>query len=257
MWMIWPGVPRPGYRKAIEAMDEYLLRIIAERRAVISSESPPPEDLLGILIESGMEDGLIRDQLLTMLIAGHDTVTALMAWTFYLLGTHPGVMKRAREEVAAIQTESFLELETISRLGYLGQVIRESLRLYPPIHLGSRLAAADLNFMGYRIPKDTRVVYSIYLTQRHPDFWPDPHRFDPERHSPHAQKTPYAWLAFGGGPRNCIGAAFGLMEASLVIAAILRKFSLELVERNVHPHMGATLEPHPGVRMKIRKLAND
>jgi cytochrome P450 len=110
-----------------------------------------------------------------------------------------------------------------------------------------------LDYEDYRIPKDTRVVYSIYLTQRHPDFWTEPNRFDPDRFKVGIPQVPYTWLAFGGGPRNCIGAAFGQIEAKLVVGAILSKFDLELVERNVFPHMGATLEPHPGVRMRVHR----
>ncbi len=133
-------------------------------------------------------------------------------------------------------------------------MIREALRLYPPIHLGSRLAAADLEFDGYHIPRGERVIYSIYLTQRHPAYWEQPDEFSPERHARGAAKPePYAWLAFGGGPRNCMGAAFGQAESALVLAYILRVFDLELVERGVHPHMGATLEPRPGVRMRVHR----
>jgi cytochrome P450 len=139
----------------------------------------------------------------------------------------------------------------LNQLKYLDQVIRESLRLYPPAHMGSRLAAQDLNFDGYLIPKGNRVIYSIYLTQRHNYFWERPHKFDPQRHEKRTTQTPYTWLAFGGGPRNCIGAAFGLMEAKVILTRVLQRFDLQLVSRNVRPHMGATLEPRPGVLMKI------
>ncbi|UCH58612.1 MAG: cytochrome P450, partial [Anaerolineales bacterium] len=131
-------------------------------------------------------------------------------------------------------------------------VIQETLRLYPPIHLGSRLAAGDLVYQDYLIPAGERVIYSIYLTQRHKAYWKNPHDFIPERHGTGQKRAAYAWLAFGGGPRNCIGAAFGQFEARLVLARILQNFQVELVERHVRPHMGATLEPHPGVRMHVK-----
>ena len=106
--------------------------------------------------------------------------------------------------------------------------------------------------MAIAFPVGTRVIYSIYLNQRHPDYWPDPTRFDPTRHAPgNRRRAPYSWLAFGGGPRNCIGAAYGLIEAKIVLARILQRVDLELVEPHVRPHMGATLEPHPGVRMFV------
>ena len=97
------------------------------------------------------------------------------------------------------------------------------------------------------------MIYSIYLTQRHKDYWDDPHTFKPERHAQGARPAPYSWLAFGGGPRNCIGAAYGQFETKIVLARVLQGFDLELVERHVHPHMGATLEPRPGVRMRVKR----
>jgi cytochrome P450 len=257
IWMFWRGAPRFGYDRRLREMDAYLYRIIAERKALLRGQGQPPEDMLGALIWMEMEDGLIRDQLLTMLIAGHDTVTALMAWTFYLLGKHPQAAACARSEVDEMAGSSrVFEPEAVNRLEYLGWVLREALRLYPPIHLGNRQAAVDLNYQGYTIPKGSRVIYSIYLTQRHPAYWPEPDRFLPGRYASGSRAAPYAWLAFGGGPRNCIGAAYGQMEARIVVAHILARFDLDLVDRTVRPHMGATLEPRPGVRMRVRYRLN-
>jgi cytochrome P450 len=253
IWMLWRGVPRPQYRKALRQMDEYLYRIIALRRQQMSGLNADSEDLLGALIASGMEDGLIRDQLLTMLIAGHDTSTALLAWSLYLLGAHPAAMQGVRAEVDRVLGQEPPTAESASALTYLGQVNLEALRLYPPIHLGSRLAAQDLEYDGYLIPGGERVIYSIYLTQRHKDYWEEPNTFKPERHASGSRPTPYSWLAFGGGPRNCIGAAYGQFETKVVLARVLQRFDLELVERHVHPHMGATLEPRPGVRMRVKR----
>jgi cytochrome P450 len=253
LWMMWPRMPRPGYQRALGQMDAYLYRIIAKRRAAPEEGQGESRDLLGLLIEAGLDDDLIRDQLLTMLIAGHDTGTALMAWTLYLLGAHPKAMRRTRAEADAALGREPPNPAEVSRLDYLGRVIKESLRLYPPIHLGSRLAATDLEYNGYHIPAGERVIYSIYLTQRHKAYWPEPHRFDPDRHAPGGRQVPYAWLGFGGGPRNCIGGGFGLMEAKVVLARLLQNFDLALVEPHVHPHMGATLEPRPGVRMQVHR----
>jgi cytochrome P450 len=212
------------------------------------------DDLLGLLVESGMSDELIRDQLMTMLIAGHDTSTAALSWTLYLLGAHPAVMARACDEVRrVIGSERPPTYTDLSQLVYLEQVINESLRLYPPIHLGSRVAAVDLSFNGYHIPAGRRVLYSIYLTHRHPDYWPEPDRFDPDRFAPGSKQTPYTFLPFGGGPRNCIGAAFAQVENKIVLARLLQRYDFTLVDERVRPYMGATLEPHPGVRMRIDK----
>lgn len=252
VWMLWSGFPRPQYSKAIRRMDEYLQCIISLQRAELQRGKEAADDLLSALLLSGMDDELARDQLLTMLIAGHDTSTALLAWTLALLGQHPDWMSKVREEVMGELGDNPPTPETVNRLETLRMVTQEALRLYPPIHLGSRLAASELYFNGYRIPQGERVIYSIYLTQRHPAYWDNPNEFTPERHAAGRQHTPYSWLAFGGGPRNCIGAAFGQVEAKTVLARVFQRFELELLDRRIHPHMGATLEPRPGVRMRVR-----
>jgi cytochrome P450 len=255
LWLLWRGAPRPQYRRAIRRMDDYLFRIIRHRRATLPAHQDDPPDLLSALIQAGLDDDLVRDQLLTMLIAGHDTSTALLAWTLYLLGSHPTVLARAQEEVRSVVGDAPPGPEELRQLPLLTRVIKESLRLYPPIHLGSRLAARDLEYEGYRIPAGERVIYSIYLTQRHKEYWPDPHRFDPDRHLPGERPAPYTWLPFGGGPRNCIGAAFGQVEAQVILAYVLQHYDLTLGPTPIRPHMGATLEPHPGVPMKVQAVS--
>jgi cytochrome P450 len=251
LWVLWSGLPRPGYRRARQKMDDYLFHIIQERRAQPSRG----DDLLSGLVQTpGMSDDLIRDQLLTMLIAGHDTSTALLAWSLYLLGRHPEALQRAQDEVDSILGRQTPGLESVNRLEFLDRVIKEVLRLYPPIHIGNRRAAKELEFQGYRIPAGQRVVYSIYLTHRMPEYWPDPQRFDPQRFTPEqcSLRPHYAYLPFGGGPRNCIGFAFAQVEVKVVLARLLQKYSFELAAGDVHAHMGATLEPHPGVKMFAR-----
>jgi len=250
IWMFWRSAPRPQYRRAIVQINSYLYEIIQSRRQELD-QGRPDQDLLDELIHAGLKDDLIRDQLLTMLIAGHDTSTALLSWSLAMMGLHPEIMRQSQTEVD--QTLGGLPPlgEMLSQLVLIQQVMQESLRLYPPIHLGSRLAAADLEYDGYLIPKGTRVIYSIYLTQRHPGYWTDPDRFDPQRWTGAAKPAPYTWLAFGGGPRNCIGSAFGQVETRLILARLLQRFDLELVEKEIHLHMGATLEPRPGVRMRV------
>jgi cytochrome P450 len=246
LWMLWSGIPRPGYRKALKDMDDYLHQVIRIRR-----QDNHREDMLGALIEAGLSDDVIRDQLLTMLIAGHDTSTALLSWTFYLLGTHPAAMQQAQAEVQQVIGDGMPALEHAHRLPYLGQVIDETLRMYPPIHLGSRIAASDLEFDGRQIKLGTRVVYSIYLTQRMKAHWESPAAFRPERFAPGQKQEPYTFLPFGGGPRNCIGAAFSQVEAKLVLARLLQRFDFIQEPGRVHAHMGATLEPRPGVFMRL------
>jgi cytochrome P450 len=249
-WLLWPGIPRPGFQRALQEMDRYLYQVIQYRR----DQPWQQDDLIGSFFRNPeMSDDLIRDQLLTLLIAGHDTSTALLAWSLYLLGKYPEAMERAYEEVDTVLTGRAPNMENASQLIYLDQVVKETLRLYPPIHIGMRIAAKDLGFQGYRIPSGSRVVYSIYLTHRMEKYWPDPERFDPERFTPDRthDRPPYTYVPFGGGPRNCIGMAFALTEVKIVLARILQRFKLSMGRQVVHPHMGATLEPRPGVFIKV------
>ena len=153
--------------------------------------------------------------MMTMLIAGHDTSTALLAWTLYLLGAHPDWMDRVQSEIRETLGSSPPTPENTRSLTALDQVIKESLRLYPPIHVGNRFTARDVDLMGYTVPAGTRLMYSIYLVQRHPDFWDDPAEFRPERFDSGYQTrvAPFTYLPFGGGPRNCIGGAFAQLES--------------------------------------------
>jgi cytochrome P450 len=250
-WLVWPNVPRLGYKRALRQMDRYLYDLIAARRA----ENKDSSDLLGGLIHSGMNDDLIRDQLLTMLIAGHDTSTALLAWALHLLTVHPQVLSRARDEIDSVLGLREPTFSDAAQLTYLDQVIKETLRLYPPIHLGSRIAETDIQYQQYTIPAGSRVLYSIYLTHRHKHYWTNPGQFDPERFTPEnaRQRPPYTFLPFGGGARNCIGTAFAQVEAKIVLARILQKFDLQFTGKTVRPRMGATLEPQSGVMVQAHR----
>ena len=260
LWIFWAGMPRPQYRQAMEEMDEYLYGIIRKRRQELETYAlePGPGDLLGQLIaNSDMDDGLIRDQVLTMLIAGHDTSTALLAWALYLLGAHPEAMAEMRSEVDRVLTSDCKPptVEQLNALQYTDQVIKEALRLYPPIHVGNRMAREDMEVQGYRVPAGTRIMYSIYLSHRDVDQWEAPERFCPARFDRQSERRrpPFTYVPFGGGPRNCIGAAFAQIESKVVLARLLQRFDLELLNAGeVKPYMGATLEPRPGVKMRIR-----
>lgn len=251
-WIVWPGMPRFGYKRPLQELDDYLYHIIRARRQDVGEA----DDLLGALVSTpGMDDDLIRDQLLTMLIAGHDTSTALLAWALYLLGRHPQIMTRAQVEVDAVFGKNPPQEANLSELRLLDWVIKEALRLYPPIHVGNRLAATDLQVQGYDIAAGQRIMYSIYLSHRHPEHWHQAPCFQPQRFDRREtrKRPPLTYVPFGGGPRNCIGAGFALIEARVVLARILQRFELKLAPAKVHPHMGATLEPRPGVMMFVRR----
>jgi cytochrome P450 len=257
-WIVWPEAPRPGYGWARRRLDAYLHGLIAERRAAGHAGR---RDLLSLLLRAGLDDDAIRDQLLTILVAGHDTNTALLGWALYRLARHGDIAARAAAEVAAAlpgEGDETPSVETLSGLGYLSAVVKETLRLHPPIHAGNRRAARDLELLGYRVPAGTRLLLSYYLTHRRAADWLEPGRFDPERFMARGETAPrsaFAYLPYGGGPRFCLGAAFADLEARAVLAFILRRFRLAPAGGEVHAHMGATLEPRPGVWVEVTRSA--
>lgn len=258
-WIFWPEMPRPKYRKAIKELDHYFYSIIRARRETIHryGDEIKEKDLLTTLVQTpGMSDSLIRDQLLTMFIAGHDTSTALLAWALYLMGENAHAMAKARIEAENVigNLKQPPTMDQINQLEYLDKVIKETLRLYPPIHVGNRIAKEDMVVQDYHVPEGTRVMCSIYLSHHDDQIWDEPERFDPERFDKQngEQTPPLSYIPFGGGPRNCIGAAFAQVEAKVVLAHILGSFQLQNVDgHKVQPHMGATLEPRPGVMMRV------
>lgn len=258
-WIVWPDIPRPGYRTALAKLDDYLYGLIRERRQALARRDDPTgqpaTDLLSHLIQTAeMSDDLIRDQILTMLIAGHDTSTALLAWALYLLGTHPDVLDRARREVDYVLGDGPPTVETVNSLYFLDAFIKETLRLYPPIHVGNRIVAENTAVSGYELPAGTRVMASIYLSHRDERYWEEPAAFQPERFERGAERPPaFTYVPFGGGPRACIGAAFAQVEAKVVLSRILQQVTLEDAGRPVRPYMGATLEPHPGVFLRVQR----
>lgn len=238
-WILNRNLPRLGYARHLRRLDDYLFEIISDRR---DQKTDPPQDLLQHLLDAGLTDHLVRDQMLTMLIAGHDTSTALLAWTFTLLGQHPETCRKIVQELDASQKSLLMD-----------QVIKESMRLYPPIHIGNRIVKEEMKFAEGTIPAGERLFHSIYLTHRDPQIWEKADSFCPERFANERKTPPFSYIPFGGGPRVCIGAAFGQVEARVVLARLLRTHVFEFTSHRIHAHMGATLEPRPGVRMKVTK----
>ncbi len=245
-WILWRGLPRPGFKKHLAALDAWLYDLIRSRRL-----GAPHPDLLQHLIDAGLDDDRIRDQMLTLLIAGHDTSTALLAWTFYLLGrdaeTHERLVREVDEALGGEPPREPAGWQP----PLLDAVIKESLRLYPPIHTGNRMVAEEITFEGCTLPAGERMFYSIYLTHRDPQIWEEAAAFRPQRFIGGRKTPPFAYVPFGGGPRACLGAAFGQAEARIVIARLLQGWRFELLNTRVHAHMGATLEPRPGVKMRV------
>jgi cytochrome P450 len=240
-WLLWPEIPRRGKRE-LAALDAVIFHWIADRRAC----QDRPDDLLTQLIEAEfMDDQRVRDHVLTLMIAGHDTSTALLTWTLALLADHPEHQQAVRSELLSLTTAQRSDPAELARLPRLNAVIKESLRLYPPIHVGNRLTVTDVQIGDYQIPAGSRVMASIYLSQRQPEHWERPDSFCPARfdRQQHASPVPFSYIPFGAGPRSCIGATFAQIEARVVLAQLLTQFALEPHEVEFKIEMGATLYP--------------
>jgi cytochrome P450 len=263
-------VPTPrmlSFRRAVARMDNTVYSIIAQHRA----NKVDSGDLLSMLISARdvdggrMSDRQLRDEVLTFLIAGHETTALALTWTWHLLAQHPEAERKLHEELDRVLGGRVPEFADLPALTYTERVIKESMRLYPPAWSLARTVISDFELRGYRIPAGANVVMSQWIMHRHPSYFPDPEKFDPDRWSSEkAQKLPrFAYFPFGGGPRQCIGASFAMMEATLLLATIAQSFRLRAVPNHpVVPIPSFTLRPKDGVRMMLearssnRDLAN-
>ncbi len=203
----------------------------------------------------GMSDKLLRDQIMTMILAGHETTANALAWTFYLLSKNPAVERRARDEVAAVLGDREPSLEDLPRLRFVRATIEESMRLYPPVWSLGRSVVDDDEIQGYRIPAGTFIFCTPWITHRHPGVWPNPEGFDPERFLDEkacAERPRFAYFPFGGGARQCIGNTFALMEAEIILATVLQRFRLDLLPgARIVPEPLMTLRPKGGLLMTV------
>ena len=241
-------------REATETLNTIVYRIIAERRANPEDRG----DLLSIFLtaqddEAGhrMTDKQIRDECLTLFIAGHETTANALAWTLYLLAKNPEWIAKTRTEIQEVTGGSLIAAEHFPRLKVLHNIFAEALRLYPPAWTISREATVDTEIVGYKVTAGTTVVMSQWVMHRHPKYWPDADKFDPDRFLPENESTRprFAYFPFGGGPRQCIGDQFAWMEGVLILAVLLEKFSPALAEpgyvADIHPMI--TLRPRGGM----------
>jgi cytochrome P450 len=256
------GIPTARNRRLLAAnrsLEQVIYRMIAERRR----QNTDTGDLLSMLLLArdeetgqGMNDRQIRDELMTMLLAGHETTANTLAWTWYLLSQHPEVEQLLYTEVDEVLAGALPTVEHLSELKYANMVLEEALRLYPPAPILSRKAIADDELGGYPIPANSMILVSPYAIQHHPNYWPDPERFDPERFTPEhsADRPHYAYFPFSSGPRMCIGSSFAMMEAQLILATIAQRYQLRMVPGHpVEPQMLVTLRPKYGLQMTIHE----
>jgi cytochrome P450 len=251
-------VPTPRNRRFLAAqatLDGVIYGIIAERRR----QPGEHDDLLALLMEArdektgeGMSDRQLRDEVITLFVAGHETTANALSWSSYLLSTHVAVARKMRAEVDEALQGRIPTAADLPNLPYTRMVIDETLRLYPPAWITNRRAIEDDTICGYRIPADAIVSISPYVTHRDPTLWQNPEGFDPDRFAPERSsgRPHFAYFPFGGGPHQCIGKGFALLEATLVLALLTQQYELHLVPgRRVETVAMATLRPRYGMWM--------
>jgi cytochrome P450 len=220
-----------------------------------------PKDLLARLIASrdeqtggGMTAREVRDQAITIFTAGHETTAMAMTWTWYLLSQHPVEEAKLHSELHRVLGGRAPNSDDLSKLAYTRMVLEESMRLYPPVHTIAREALADDTLAGRHVPKGSNVLIAPWVLHRHQQLWRSPERFDPERFSPEqtAARPRFSYLPFGGGRRICIGAAFAMAEATILLATIAQRYRLRLVSGHpVEPQGLITLRPRRGMMMTL------
>jgi cytochrome P450 len=251
----WPEwAPLPAHRRlkrALGHMDAIIDGFIREGR----SRAAPGDDLLSMLLRAQDEDGSrmtdvqLRDEAMTLFLAGHETTALTLSWTWYLLAQHPAVEAKLAEEWHAALAGRLPTPDDLPRLGYTEQVIQEAMRVYPPVYLIGREPLTDVELGGYGVRRGTTVFFSQWVSHRDPNYFDDPETFRPERWSDGlAKRLPkYAYYPFGGGPRVCIGNGFAMMEAVLLLTTLGRRWRFTAEPVQVTPWPTITLKPVPGV----------
>jgi cytochrome P450 len=252
-------LPLPATRRFERArarLDAVIYRIIEARR-----DGKDHGDLLSMLMAAQdvegdggrMSDRQLRDELMTIFLAGHETTANALAWTWYLLAAHPEVEQRLHAEVDEVcGARDRPGVADYPRLRYTEMVVSEAMRLYPPAWVVGRLAAKEFQVRGYKVPAGSLMLMSQYVVQRDPRFFPDPERFDPTRWTQPAREArpAFSYFPFGGGARRCIGEGFAWLEAVLLVATIARRWRLRLAPaQTVAPLPRITLRPKDGIRM--------
>lgn len=253
-------LPRPwalGAARAVTELRGAVMGLVRERRESRS----PPGDLMQRLIaardpETGraMDDEQLVDNLLTFYLAGHETTAKALTWTLYLLARSPEWAAALEEEVAAVTGGAPVAAEHVERLVRVQQVVKESMRPYPPVPMMSRQSVAEVRLGDRVIAPGTSVLMPIYAIHRHARRWDEPDAFDPERFSPEREETMlrYQFMPFGAGPRVCIGRSFAMVEATAILATLLRRVRFEPAEAaDPVPVARVTLMPKGGMRLRV------
>lgn len=274
----WPTPRNRRFREVMDGIDAMICRIIRERRAEAETETETAMvgagagagvsvrrgDLLDMLLDArdedtgvGMDDRQLRDEVITTFAAGHETTAVTLSWTFYLLSRHRDILAKAQREVDDALGGRLPTVDDLSAMPYTLQVFEESLRMYPSAPIVPRLTLKDTELGGHQVPAGSRVLVNLHNIHRHPAHWPDAERFDPDRFRAGESTTPgkrhrFAYMPFGAGPHLCIGKHFALMEAHLLLAALLQRYEFRhLPSHRVVDHATITLRPRYGMVMTL------
>jgi cytochrome P450 len=256
-WLPIPG--RRRYQKTLARFDEIVYGVIRTSR----QGNGPDDHLLGLLLNTideatgeRMDDRQLRDEVATLFLAGYETTSLTLSWALHLLTQHPAAMQKLRAEVDHVLAGRQPNVTDLPNLPYNRMVIQEAMRLRPPSFWLPRTAVADDEIDGYRIPAGHMVVTLTYTQHRHPEFWPDAERFDPERFTAEnsAGRHHFAWVPFGAGQRQCIGRDFALMEAQLVLAILMQRYIVTApAAQTIQPAFTSTLRPKGGIIVHLAK----
>ena len=257
---LWPWIPTPHnrkWRRAMKRLDRIIYGLMGSR----GRSGDGSDDLLDRLFAArdeetgdGMDERQIRDEVVTLILAGHETSAMALSWTLYLLATHPEIEERLVEHLAANLHGEPAATEDLARLPYLKQVVQEAMRLYPPVWGFVRRTERATELGDYALPARAPVAIVTWALHRHPEFWPDPERFDPDRFAPEQaeERDFFAYLPFAAGPRTCIGAGMAMLEIQLILARLVPRFRMRVVPGHpIETEALVTLKPRHGIPVTL------
>ncbi len=251
-----PGISR--FRKARARLDQVVYRMVQQHRA----DGADRGDLLSMLLAARYEDGSsmsdrqLRDEIMTIFLAGYETMANALTWTWYLLSQNPEAERKLHEEIDSVLQGRLPEMADLPQLKYTEMVLAEAMRLYPPAWAMGRMAATDVEIGPYYLPQGTTVLMLQYIMHRNPAYFPEPLRFDPQRFTPEARtgRPRFSYFPFGGGARQCIGESFAWMEGVLILATLAQQWRLRLAPgQRVEPQPLITLRPRYGMKMVLEE----
>jgi len=257
----WPTPRNRRFRRAIAVLDRTIFAVINERRRT----GGEGDDLVSMLLTArdpetgeGMTDRQLRDEVMTIFLAGHETTALAVTWAWYLLARHPAALALLESELDRVLAGGAPVYDDLERLPYTRMVIEEAMRLYPPAWGFSRRALAADRIGDYELPPGWLVFVIPWVMHRHPNYWDEPERFDPERFSPerNAARPKFIYLPFGAGPRQCIGNHFAMTEAQIIMATLAQRYRLRLAPgQRVEPRPLITLRPSRSIAMRLETRA--